>query len=163
MTDTENTEIPLTPEWHRLFAYVPQGNQLMSGTIREIVTFADKFSLHDNERIGKALKIACAEKFVNELENGMDTLLGERGTGLSEGQMQRIAVARAVFSGSPVLILDEATSSLDEQTETELLENLKNMTDKTVLIITHRPAALKICDRILNFSENGIEITEKIQ
>ena len=124
LTDTENTEIPLTPEWHRLFAYVPQGNQLMSGTIREIVTFADKFSLHDNERIGKALKIACAEKFVNELENGMDTLLGERGTGLSEGQMQRIAVARAVFSESPVLILDEATSSLDEQTEAELLENL---------------------------------------
>ena len=163
LTDTENTEIPLTPEWHRLFAYVPQGNQLMSGTIREIVTFADKSALHDNSRIQNALKIACAEKFVNELENGTDTLLGERGTGLSEGQMQRIAVARAVFSGSPVLILDEATSSLDEQTETELLENLKSMTDKTVLIITHRPAALKICDRILNFSENGIEITEKNQ
>ena len=163
LTDTENTEIPLTPEWHRLFAYVPQGNQLMSGTIREIVTFADKSALHDNSRIQNALKIACAEKFVNELENGSDMLLGERGTGLSEGQMQRIAVARAVFSGSPVLILDEATSSLDEQTETELLENLKSMTDKTVLIITHRPAALKICDRILNFSENGIEITEKNQ
>lgn len=163
LTDTENTKIPLTPEWHRLFAYVPQGNQLMSGTIREIVTFADKSALHDNSRIQNALKIACAEKFVNELENGSDMLLGERGTGLSEGQMQRIAVARAVFSGSPVLILDEATSSLDEQTETELLENLKSMTDKTVLIITHRPAALKICDRILNFSENGIEITEKNQ
>ena len=76
-----------------------------------------------------------------------DTCLGERGCGLSEGQMQRIAIARAVFSDRPVLILDECTSSLDEETERRLLANLRQMTDKTVLIITHRPAALEICDR----------------
>ena len=148
---------PLDSRWHRLFAYVPQGNQLMSGTIRDIVSFADKSQSGDEEKIAKALKIACADEFVGELENGIDTLLGERGTGLSEGQMQRIAIARAIFSESPVLLLDEATSALDGQTEKQLLENLRSMTDKTVVIVTHRPAALEICDRVMNFSENGVE------
>ena len=148
---------PLDSRWHRLFAYVPQGNQLMSGTIRDIVSFADKSQSGDEEKIAKALKIACADEFVGELENGIDTLLGERGTGLSEGQMQRIAIARAIFSESPVLLLDEATSALDGQTEKQLLENLRSMTDKTVVIVTHRPAALEICDRVMKFSENGVE------
>ena len=133
----------------RLFAYVPQGNMLMSGTIREIVTFADEKSAGDEARIKRALSIACADEFVAELEEGIDTLLGERGTGLSEGQMQRIAIARAIFSESPVLLLDEATSALDEQTERRLLENLRNMTDVTVVIVTHRKAALEICDRVI--------------
>ena len=78
--------------------------------------------------------------------------MGERGTSLSEGQMQRIAIARAVFSESPILLLDEATSALDEQTEKRLLQNLRRMTDKTVVIVTHRPAALEICDRVIDFS-----------
>jgi ATP-binding cassette subfamily B protein len=150
-----NTE-ELSAKYHRLFAYVPQGNQLMSGTIREVVCFADKRGLHDDERINNALKIACANEFVSELDDGTDTLLGERGTGLSEGQMQRIAIARAVYSECPILLLDEATSALDEATERKVLENLRNMTDKTVVIVTHRPAALEICDRILQFSENGV-------
>lgn len=146
----------LSPEWHRLFAYVPQGNQLMSGTIREVVAFADKSESENDEKIMRALKIACAYEFISELENGIDTLLGERGTGLSEGQMQRVAIARAVFSESPVLLLDEATSALDELTEKRLLENLRKMTDKTVVIVTHRPAALEICDIIYEFTEKGI-------
>lgn len=144
-------EKPLSAEWHRLFAYVPQGNQLMSGTIREVVAFADKKAAKNDERINKALQIACARDFVSELDGGIDTLLGERGTGLSEGQMQRIAIARAVFSESPILLLDEATSALDTDTEKRLLQNLRNMTDKTVVIVTHRPAALKICDRVIDF------------
>lgn len=146
----------LDAAWHRLFAYVPQGNQLMRGTIREIVAFADPDAMNDDARIQHALKIACADAFVNALEQGADTVLGERGTGLSEGQMQRIAVARAVFSGSPVLVLDEATSALDEATERQLLDNLREMTDKTVLIVTHRPAALDICDRIFRFTPDGV-------
>ena len=83
-------------------------------------------------------------------------LLGERGTGLSEGQMQRIAIARAIFSGSPVLLLDEATSALDEETEKTLLSNLQGLKDKTVIIVTHRNAALSICDRVLEFTGDGI-------
>ncbi|HAG13868.1 MAG TPA: ABC transporter ATP-binding protein [Ruminococcus sp.] len=147
---------PLDASWHRLFAYVPQGNQLMCGTIREIVAFAEPDAAQDAERIRLALQVACADAFVSELENGIDTQLGERGTGLSEGQMQRIAIARAVFSGSPILMLDEATSALDDATERQVLENLRKMTDKTVLIVTHRPAALHICDTIYEFTEDGI-------
>ena len=142
----------MTAELHRLFAHVPQGNQLMSGTIREIVAFADKADMRNDERINRALHIACADDFVSELDSGIDTLLGERGTGLSEGQMQRIAIARAIFSESPILLLDEATSALDADTEKRLLQNLRSMTDKTVVIVTHRPAALEICDRVIDFT-----------
>lgn len=142
---------PLTSHWRRLFAYVPQGNQIMSGTIREIITFGDPQGMREEERLGRALQIACADGFVAELEQGIDTLLGERGAGLSEGQMQRIAIARAVFSDHPILLLDEATSALDEAVEMKLLANLKAMTDKTVIIVTHRMAALSICDKEIKF------------
>ena len=87
------------------------------------------------------------------MEQGIDTLLGERGLGLSEGQMQRLAIARAIYSDRPVLLLDEATSALDAGTEEAVLENLRSMTDKTVIIVTHRPAALKLCDRQVAFGE----------
>ena len=156
--DRQGNSGELTSAYRRLFAYVPQGNYLMSGTIREIVSFAEPQSARDEERIQHALKIACADEFVSELDRGVDTLLGERGTGLSEGQMQRIAIARAIYSKSPILLLDEATSSLDAVTEQQLLENLRTMTDKTVIIVTHRPAALSICDRVLEFAEDGVHI-----
>ena len=146
----------LSPLYHRLFAYVPQGNKLMSGTIRDVISFADPDDKDNDERIEQALSVSCAKEFVDELEEGVDTMLGERGTGLSEGQMQRLAIARAVFSGSPVLLLDEATSALDENTEARLLENLRQMTDKTVVIVTHRPAALGICDRVIEFDDGGV-------
>ena len=155
--DGQGAESELTSAYRRLFAYVPQGNYLMSGTIREIVSFADPHAAQDEARMQNALKIACAEEFVSELDRGVDTLLGERGTGLSEGQMQRIAIARAIFSMSPILLLDEATSALDALTEKQLLENLRTMTDKTVVIVTHRPAALSICDRVLEFTEDSIQ------
>jgi len=138
---------PLTAEFRRLFAYVPQGNALMNGTIREIVSFADPEAAHDDARVRQALEIACAADFVDD----PDALLGERGLGLSEGQMQRIAIARAIFSRSPILLLDEATSALDEVTERQLLENLRELTDKTVVIVTHRKAALEYCGRVVEF------------
>lgn len=153
LTDTEG-ERALTAAWRGLFAYVPQGNQLMSGTIREVVTFAAAEEKELDEKIYRALEIACADQFVSELPEGLDTLLGERGAGLSEGQMQRIAIARAIFSDRPILLLDEATSALDEQTEAKLLDNLRSMTDKTVIIVTHRPAALEITDKIITFKPN---------
>lgn len=149
----------LTSAHRRLFAYVPQGNRLMSGTVREAVAFAAREAAGDDRRLCRALKIACADEFVSALPEGADTLLGERGAGLSEGQMQRLAIARAVFSDSPILLLDEVTSALDEPTEQQVLRNLREMTDRTVIIVTHRPAALEICDRVLEFTENGV--TEK--
>ncbi len=154
-TGPDGRRFDLTSSFRRLFAYVPQGNVLMNGTIREVVSFADPEAAFDEERLREALQISCADEFVSELEDGPDTLLGERGTGLSEGQMQRLSIARAIFSGSPVLLLDEATSALDAGTERRLLENLRSMTDRTVVIVTHRPAALTICDRVLEFTETG--------
>lgn len=145
---TDSEEIPLDGTWQRLFAYVPQGNYLMSGTIREVIAFSDPDRMRDDKAIWKALSIACADDFVRKMRHGIDTVLGERGAGLSEGQMQRLAIARAVFSRCPVLILDECSSALDEATEKQLLLNLRSMTDRTVIIITHRPAALEICDKI---------------
>ena len=148
----------LTAAWRGLFAYVPQGNDLMNGTIREILSFGDRTAMQQEERIIRALQIACADTFVAGLENGVDTILGERGAGLSEGQMQRIAIARAIFSDRPILLLDESTSALDAETEKRLLQNLRNLTDKTVIIVTHRPAALGFCDKTIQFRDGGQEI-----
>lgn len=153
------------------FAYVPQGNMLMSGSIRDTVTFADhpdaegppsnasgqrarvasssSKSQSADERLKEALYAACANKFVNELPNGTETMLGEKGSGLSEGQMQRLAVARAIYSGSPVLLLDECTSALDPKTEREMLGRMRDLA-RTVIIVTHRSAALEVCDRVIN-------------
>ena len=153
-----------TEAWRRLFAYVPQGNQLLSGTIREIVTFGDLQKENNEENIYRALQIACADEFVRKLDKGLDTLLGEKGTGLSEGQMQRIAIARAVFSEHPILILDEATSALDKTTAIKLLKNLRKMTDRTVLLVTHRIEQIEIFDKTVSFFKEGswqISVTDK--
>lgn len=137
-----------------LFAYVPQGNYLMSGTLRENLTFfrADVAE----EELWQALSDACAADFVRELPQGLDTLLGEKGHGLSEGQMQRIAVARALLSGAPILLLDEATSALDEATEARLLHNIAQLRGRTCLIVTHRPQALAICSRHLTLEDGRV-------
>ncbi len=149
-TDTQTAD--LNEAYRGLFAYVPQGNHLMSGTIRDAITgFCDADNV-DEILLQRSLKIACAD-FVDELPDGLDATLGERGVGLSEGQLQRLAIARAIYSNRPILLLDEATSALDEATEKRLLANLQAMTNKTVLIITHRPAALEICDQIIELSE----------
>lgn len=147
----------LTSRWNRLFAYVPQENHLVCGTLRDVLSFGRESELLGDDAIQNALKISCSYEFVQELDKGLDAMLGERGSGLSEGQMQRLAVARAILSDDPILLLDESTSALDEGTEKKLLENLRCMTDKTVLIVTHRPAALEICDKIIKMTEKGIE------
>ena len=131
-----------------LFAYVPQGNTLFSGTLRDNLTlFTDSASEAD---IARAVKVACIEDLVRDI--GLDAVLGERGVGLSEGQAQRVAMARALLSKAPILLLDEATSALDEATEAKLLQNISAMRDKTCIIVTHRRAALAICDYTLHIS-----------
>lgn len=151
LRDTDGNEHTLDAIWRGLFAYVPQGNQLLSGTIREAVTFGVQDLMKKERDIWDALRVARADDFVSELPDGLDNGLGERGTGLSEGQMQRIAIARAIFSGRPILLLDEATSALDSETERQLLCNLRTMTDRTVILVTHRPAAAEICDVKIEF------------
>ncbi len=139
----------------RLFAYVPQGNYLMGGTIKEVITFGKEQSEKNAMTVTDAIKLACGE-FVFELPEGVNTMLGEKGAGLSEGQMQRIAIARALYANAPVLILDEATSALDSDTEERLLNNLKQLTDKTVFIVTHKMEALKICNRRFEFADGAV-------
>lgn len=151
----------LDARYTKLFAYVPQGNHLMHGSIRDAVAFANKSRMADEQSICRALEIACGLEFVKELPEGIDTILGERGAGLSEGQMQRIAIARAVCSDNPILVLDEATSALDDATEQQLINNLRNMTDKTILLVTHRPAMLEMCDRQIVVKENHIEVIDR--
>ena len=136
-----------------LFAYVPQGNTIFSGTLREnLCRFCDNPT---EEAISDAVKTACIDDLVNEI--GMDAILGERGVGLSEGQLQRVAVARALLSGAPVLLLDEATSALDEKTEARMLSNLRSLSGKTCILVTHRPAALRICDYRLHVDGGRVE------
>ncbi|MBR4167713.1 MAG: ABC transporter ATP-binding protein [Bacteroidales bacterium] len=134
------------------FTYVPQGNSLMSGTIRENMLLVNEDATDD--QIIKALKVSAAE-FVLDLPDGLDTVCGESGTGLSEGQCQRIAIARALLHRGGVMILDEATSALDTETEERLLDSIHtNLAgSKTIVFISHRPAAIRIADDVVNMSE----------
>ncbi|MCD8370943.1 MAG: ATP-binding cassette domain-containing protein [Clostridiales bacterium] len=159
-----NQWVEIDVSTRRWFSYVPQGNMLMSGNIYEAVDFLHTapYTKKQKEDVKRACEIACADEFIRELPHGYDTVLGEKGAGLSEGQMQRLAIARAVYRNAPMLLLDEATSALDEATEHRVLENLKNMGNQAVLIVTHRPAAMEICNKRLVFSHASIteEITE---
>lgn len=138
----------------RFFAFTPQGNGLFSGTIAENIIFARE-NVTDEE-MKNALKISCADEFISALPDGVDTYLGENGAGLSEGQQQRIAIARALLSGADVLLLDEATSALDEATEKRFIENLRTV-GKTAILITHRKSPLSIASSSYIIKENGIE------
>ena len=150
----EDEKLKAGKQTRTMFAYVPQGNYLISGTLKENITFF-KHGIEDSD-VWNALEIACAKSFVEELPEGLDTKLGEKGHGLSEGQMQRIAVARAVLSGAPILMLDEATSALDDITESQLLKNIAELKNRTCIIVTHRKAALQICNRHFALKDGNI-------
>lgn len=111
-------------------------------------------------QISEAMRIACADSFIRELPDGLDTVLGEGGRGLSEGQMQRLAVARAVLTDAPVLLLDEATSALDEETEERLLSNIRAMQNKTCIIISHKKAAFAVCEKELIIADRKVTLHE---
>ena len=151
----DGKEMAVSRSTRGLFAYVPQGNTLFSGTLRENLTmFTDSAS---DEEILQAARLACLDGFLAKLSDGLDTVIGERGIGLSEGQAQRVAVARALLSRAPILLLDECTSALDEKTETELLRNIASLRGKTCLIVTHRRAALEICNSRIHIGAGKVE------
>ncbi len=148
---TDNGVYPLGADTRSLFAYVPQQSVMFSGTIRENIAFCCPDA--SEESIWAAAEIAVIADVIRALPNGLDTVLGERGAGLSEGQIQRLAIARAVLCDAPVLLLDEVTASLDEPTEEQVLRNLHALPNKTCLCISHRPAALGVCDRVIRVED----------
>ena len=147
--ESKNGEEPLDASYRHLFSYVPQDNLLFQGSIEEVVTFFDKHV--DEAKLKAALKLSAAEEFVNKLDKGVKTDLKEHGSGLSLGQMQRLAIARAIYQDAPILLLDEATSSLDEKIEQTVLDNLSKLKNKTIIFVTHHKAVLAITDKEVAF------------
>ena len=145
----ETKSVPASPLTRCNLVYVPQGNTLFSGTIRENLLLGNPDATE--QQMKEALDTACAQ-FVMELPKGLDSRCGELGAGLSEGQSQRIAIARALLRHGNILLLDEATSALDAETEEQLLQKLNNRTKErqTVICITHRPAVVDYCSQVLN-------------
>lgn len=140
----------LSPLLRTNFVYVPQGNTLMSGTIRDNLRLG-KLDATDDE-MAEALKRSCAD-FVFELPDGLDTKCAEQGGGLSEGQAQRISIARALLRNRSIMLFDEATSALDPDTEQKLLQNILSKRDKTIIFITHRPAVMEYCDQTIEIKK----------
>ncbi|MFL0198641.1 ABC transporter ATP-binding protein [Clostridium sp. WILCCON 0269] len=153
---TNNLEnIEVSAGTRKFMSYVPQGNTLFSGTIAENLRLGRPNAT--DEELEAAAKGACAWDFIKNLPEGLDTKLGERGVGLSEGQAQRIAIARALLHKAPILILDEATSALDSETEIRVLKSIQNLDPTpTCIIITHRNTALRICDRVFRIEDRHI-------
>lgn len=146
--------LPLDRTTRRLFAYVPQGNLLLSGTIRENLTIVCPEATE--AQLARALYAGAVDEFLPTLPLGLDTPLGESGAGLSEGQAQRICIARAVLGGAPILLLDECTSALDEQTEQTVLSRLCTLPGRTCIVVTHRSAAVRLCDYALRVQDGRI-------
>ena len=147
---------PANANTRRFISYVPQGNTLFSGTVRENIRMG-KLDATDEEMWG-ALKLSAGYDFVKELPNGLYTVIGERGHGISEGQAQRIAIARAFVRKAPLLILDEATSALDENTEKEVIKGLQQLEPRpTCIVVTHRKSILAYCDREIKIENKNME------
>ena len=148
-------------ESRHLIAYVPQGNTMISGTIAENLRMAREDA--SDEEIIEALKTACAWEFVSKMKDTIDSPVRERGGRLSEGQAQRIAIARAVLRDAPILLLDEATSALDVQTERRVLKNIiQHHPNKTCIVTTHRPSVLNMCERVYRVMETHVtELSEE--
>ena len=146
--------IALDRTTRQLFAYVPQGNLLLSGTLRENLTIVNPGA--SEQEICQAVYVSAMEDFLPQLPRGLDTILGESGAGLSEGQAQRLAIARAILGGAPILLLDECTSALDEATEQKVLQRLKELPGRTCIAVTHRSAAAALCDWRLEVHDGTI-------
>ena len=162
MINADGREVELNADTRHLFAYVPQGNTMLSGTLAENLRMAREDAT--DEQIVDALKTACAWEFVSRLPLGINSHIGERGRGLSEGQAQRIAIARAILRDAPILLLDEATSALDVATERQVLRSIiQNHPNKTCIVTTHRPSVLRSCDRIYRIAGTQMKCLEQAE
>ncbi|MDD3335906.1 MAG: ABC transporter ATP-binding protein [Eubacteriales bacterium] len=151
----DGSRVPLNASTRGLFAYVPQKNMIFSGTLRDNLCFL--CGEVDDDALWEAVRLACTEDFIRCLPLGLDTVLGEQGLGLSEGQIQRLAIARALLKHAPILILDEATSALDQETERAVLQNIRRLDEKTLLLISHRTTSFALCDQEWHIQRGQIE------
>ena len=152
---SDGTEVEMNADSRSLFSYVPQGNTILSGTVAENMRMVKDDAT--DEEIEEALKIACAWDFVSKLPDGINSRVGERGKGFSEGQAQRLAIARAILRDAPILLLDEATSALDVATEREVLRSIIGQRpNKTCIVTTHRPTVLNLCKRVYRVSKGSV-------
>ncbi len=152
---TDDTKQNLDGGTRALFAWVPQGKNLFSGTLRDNIIFGRENITEEN--LLRVVKLSCVSDFLDALPDGLQTTVGERGFGLSEGQIQRVAIARALLSDAPILMLDEATGALDEETELKVLKNISSLSDKTCFVVTHRKAAIGFCNRHLFLNDGKLE------
>ena len=157
----DGTEVDMNADSRFLFSYVPQGNAILSGTVAENLRMVQEDAT--DEELEEALRIACAWDFVSAMPEGINTPVGERGKGFSEGQAQRIAIARAVLRNAPILLLDEATSALDVATERKVLRNIiQKRANRTCIVTTHRPTVLSMCQRVYRVMDTRItELSEE--
>ena len=159
LQDSEGNEVPMNADTRQFFSYVPQGNTIFSGTIADNLRLIKEDAT--DEEIIEALKIACAWDFVEKLPLGINAPVGEKGRGLSEGQAQRIAIARAVLRDAPIMLLDEATSALDVETERKVLRNIiQKKPNKTCIVATHRPSVLSMCQRVYRVMDTKLTILD---
>lgn len=150
-----NETIKAGPSTRELIAYVPQGNTIISGTVAENLRLIKKDAT--DEEIITALKLSCAYDFVSKLPQGINSQIGESGNGFSEGQIQRISIARALIKDAPVLLFDEVTSALDEETESRLLHNIQtHFKNKTIIFVTHKLNALDISDKVYKIDKKQL-------
>lgn len=154
--------IDISPSTRRLFSYVPQGNTMFSGTIAENMRNVKPDATDDE--IVQVLKLACAWQFVEKLPDGINSKIGERGKGFSEGQAQRLSIARALIRRSPILLLDEATSALDVATERKVLKNImQDDYPRTCIVTTHRPTVLAVCSRVYSITDKKFTVLDDSQ
>ena len=158
---TDTQRLQLDRSTRGMFAYVPQGNLLLSGTLRENLLLVKPDA--DEAEIQRAVYVSAMDEYLHQLPMGLDTVLGESGAGLSEGQAQRLAIARAVLGGAPILLLDECTSALDANTEQKVLYRLRGLPNRTCIAVTHRPAAAELCDWRLEVHDGKIDAVHREQ